>query len=94
MVGRAARRHPAREQWLEDRTAAARGASARRAYFGPQQGWLETPVRSRQELTRTPANGPLLIVEYDTTVVVPPDCTARLDASGNIVIDVPSNRRR
>ena len=94
VVGRAARRHPAREQWLEDRTAAARGASARRAYFGPQQGWLETPVRSRQELTRTPANGPLLIVEYDTTVVVPPDCTARLDASGNIVIDVPSNRRR
>jgi len=94
VVGRAARRHPAREQWLEDRTAAARGASARRAYFGPQQGWLETPVRSRQELTRTPAEGPLLIVEYDTTVVVPPDCTARLDDSGNIVIDVPSNRRR
>jgi len=93
VVGRAARQHPAREQWLGDRTGAARGTAPRRAYFGPQCGWLETPVCSRQELTRTPTAGPLLIVEYDTTVVVPPDCSARLDDSGNIVIDVPSNRR-
>lgn len=93
VVGRAARQHPAREQWLGDRTGAARGTAPRRAYFGPQCGWLETPVCSRQELTRTPTAGPLLIVEYDTTVVVPPDCSARLDDSGNIVTDVPSNRR-
>jgi N-methylhydantoinase A len=55
---------------------------------------VETPVLSRQELTDRPMAGPLLVAEYDTTVVVPPDCSARLDASGNIVIDVPSGRRR
>jgi N-methylhydantoinase A/oxoprolinase/acetone carboxylase beta subunit len=32
--------------------------------------------------------GPLIVQEYDSTVVIPPDCTASLDSYGNIVIDV------
>jgi N-methylhydantoinase A len=94
VVGRAARQHPAQERWLQDRAGTARKNPPRPAYFGPQHGWVETPVLSRQELTDRPMAGPLLVAEYDTTVVVPPDCSARLDASGNIVIDVPSGRRR
>lgn len=94
VVGRAARQHPTRERWLHDQTDTARKAAPRSAYFGPQHGWVQTPVLSRQELTDAPTSGPILVSEYDTTVVVPPDCSARLDASGNIVIDVPSGRRR
>ena len=32
--------------------------------------------------------GPLVIESYDTTIVVPPGCTARRDAVGNILIDI------
>jgi 5-oxoprolinase (ATP-hydrolysing) len=34
-------------------------------------------------------SGPCIIEQYDTTTVVPPDFTARIDAHGNIVIECP-----
>jgi N-methylhydantoinase A len=61
---------------------------ARQAYFGPQTGWLDTPVVPRADLT-TPRQGPCIIEEYDATCVVPPGVTAALDAYGNIVLDLP-----
>jgi N-methylhydantoinase A len=67
----------------EDRTA--RGGD-RRAYFGPAHGAIATPVITRAALDATPRPGPLLLDEYDATTLVPPDCAARLDAHGNIVI--------
>jgi N-methylhydantoinase A len=30
----------------------------------------------------------MIVEEYEGTTVVPPDCAARLDKSGNIVIEV------
>jgi N-methylhydantoinase A len=57
----------------------------RSAYFGPNTGWLETPVRSRTELV-APIEGPLIIEEYDSTCLVPPGATARLDGATNIII--------
>ena len=57
----------------------------RRAYFGPEHGWLETPVLSRGDLASGRA-GPLIVEEYDATCVVPPGARAELDAAGNIVI--------
>ena len=57
---------------------------SRGAYFGSEYGLLETPVLSRDDLTARPQEGPLLIDEYDSTTVVPPDCQAWLDSSGNI----------
>ena len=64
------------------------GATAKResrgAYFGSEYGLLETPVLSRDDLTDRPQEGPFLIDEYDSTTVVPPDCQAWLDSSGNI----------
>ena len=33
------------------------------------------------------AEGPLLIDEYDTTIVIPPDWSARMDGAGNIVLE-------
>ncbi len=57
----------------------------RPVYFGPQQGWLETPILRRSDLDQ-PRHGPLIIEEYDATCVVVPGATAALDASGNIAI--------
>ena len=61
---------------------------SRNAYFGPKYGRMKTPVIARNDLTRTPAKGPLLIDEYDSTTVVAPACTARLDTGGNIRIQI------
>jgi N-methylhydantoinase A len=60
----------------------------RPAYFGPQVGWLETPVLRRVDLT-TPCEGPCIIEEYDATCVVPPKAQAALDTYGNIILDLP-----
>jgi N-methylhydantoinase A len=57
----------------------------RRAYFGPERGWLETPILRRSDLAAGRA-GPLIVEEYDATCVVPPGATANLDAGGNIAI--------
>jgi N-methylhydantoinase A len=62
--------------------------SARLAYFGPETGRRETPVCSRAGLLAGERAGPLLIDEIDSTCVVPPGCVARLDAYGNIEVDV------
>ena len=66
-----------------------RGAEVRRrANFGPRFGVVETPIMTRAGLAADPRPGPLIVEEYDGTTVVPPDCAARLDDHGNIVIDV------
>ena len=58
-------------------------APTRRAYFGPQQGWLEARVVNRSALA-APHAGPCIVEEYDATCLVPPGWTARLDEFGNI----------
>jgi N-methylhydantoinase A len=60
----------------------------RPAYFGPEQGVLQTPVLRREALSDAAVQGPLIVEEYDATVVVPPGCRAARDALGNIVIEV------
>jgi len=71
--------------WAPERAAA---DSLRAVYFGPEHGQLDAPVLSRQSLGRAPRMGPLLIQEYDTTIVVPPNCDATLDDYGNVVIGI------
>ncbi|MBW1961305.1 MAG: hydantoinase/oxoprolinase family protein [Deltaproteobacteria bacterium] len=60
----------------------------RQAYFGPDTGWLKTPILNRSDL-RVRHEGPCIIEEYDATTVVPPGAGAELDVYGNIVIDLP-----
>src|SRR5215216_3416456 len=43
---------------------------ARRAYFGAEHGWIETPVLRRSDLASGRA-GPLIVEEYDATCLVP-----------------------
>lgn len=57
----------------------------RPAYFGAEGGLIDTPVLTRRDLIERVA-GPLLIDEYDSTIVVPPGMQAMLDAQGNIEI--------
>jgi N-methylhydantoinase A len=59
----------------------------RRAYFGAELGWIETPVLRRSDLSEA-RNGPLIVEEYDATCIVPPGAKAALDTGGNIVIEL------
>jgi N-methylhydantoinase A len=60
------------------RTNAANGASGgeRPVYFGGK-GWVTTPVIRRVDLGEDPTPGPMIVEEYDTTIIVPPGATAR-----------------
>jgi len=51
--------------------------ASRAVYFGPDVGWMDTPVRARADLTNAWQTGPLLVEEFDSTTVVPPDARAR-----------------
>jgi N-methylhydantoinase A len=77
---------PAERPGVRLAAAARRAADERVAYFGAAHGALRTPVVDRGDLDGRARPGPLLVDEYDATTLVPPGCTARLDAHGNIVI--------
>jgi len=61
-------------------------AGSRPAYFGPQFGFIDTPVIGREALDIPPRSGPLIIEEYEGTTVVPPQALAARDNFGNIVV--------
>jgi N-methylhydantoinase A len=75
---------------VPDRVDAGRDGGAappapRQAYFGPEAGWILTPVLRRADLATRTA-GPCIVEEYDATCLVPPGARAELDAAGNVVI--------
>ncbi len=64
---------------------------SRKVYFGPNIGLVKSRVVSRDGLEHNAIEGPLIIEDYEGTVVVPPDCKAYLDDIGNIIIEIPDN---
>jgi len=64
----------------------AKKIQTRNAYFGPEHGWIETPVMYRHSLGEEPFSGPVIIEEYDTTTVVRPGWLASRDLANNIII--------
>jgi N-methylhydantoinase A len=71
----------------EDLQSAERAIRQRTAFFGPRLGVCETPVfTGRSTLGTEWRAGPLIIEEYDSTCVVPPDARVRLDTMNNIEI--------
>jgi N-methylhydantoinase A len=59
----------------------------RRAYWG--DAWTETPVYNGSQLgTGAKVDGPALIEEPFTVVVLPPGTTAELDSFGNYVVTI------
>ncbi len=75
-------------EWIDGRATALAGQDSRDVYFGKQFGFQLTPILSRTGLGKKAQQGPVIIQEYDTTVVVPPNCTVALDPQANIVIDI------
>ncbi len=63
------------------------GPSKRQVYFGGDIGWIDTTVIGRGGLTDNPADGPLIIEEYDSTTVVPPRWRASVDSWRNIILE-------
>ena len=65
---------------------AAAARSSRKIHIGG--GGVDAPIRTRSSFGDTPEPGPLLVDEYDTTVVVPPGWSARRDAgTGTLVLE-------
>ena len=48
---------------------------------------MDVRVVTRESLSES-TTGPLFLDEYDATIVVPPRWTARLDESGNLVMEI------
>ena len=67
------------------------GESSRMACFEPGEGAVATQVMSRSDLAET-EEGPLLIDEYDSTIVVPPGVRVRTDDHGNILMELRAGR--
>ena len=59
---------------------------SREAYFGIQYGNLKTEVIRRKDLIDKNIEGPLIVEEYDSTCVIPPESNVGLDEFGNIDI--------
>jgi N-methylhydantoinase A len=58
----------------------------RRAYFGRESGWHVTRVCGRSELERKPRRGPLIVQEFDSTILVPPDFSVSVDHQSNVTM--------
>ena len=87
VVGQGLREGSAVPRGVLPRHSETESAPPRRAFFGAEHGWIETPIVDRSDLATRRA-GPLIVEEYDATCLVPPGATAELDPAGNIVIDL------
>jgi N-methylhydantoinase A len=61
---------------------------SREAHFGPQAGAMMARVMSRPSLLGGAIDGPAIIEEFDTTIVVPPGWRAELDRFANVVLSM------
>jgi N-methylhydantoinase A len=60
---------------------------SRRVWFG---GWVETPVYWRDHLPLDlDLQGPAIIEQMDTTIIIDPGCRVTSDPDGNLIIEVP-----
>jgi N-methylhydantoinase A len=49
---------------------------------------IKARLLPRAAVEQGPVAGPAIIESYDTTIVVPPGCTARAAGAGSIVIEM------
>jgi N-methylhydantoinase A len=61
--------------------------ATRQVYFGGS--FVETPLYDRAALgAEAEINGPAIVQQADTTIVIDPGARGRVDALGNLVINV------
>ncbi|PTV51790.1 hydantoinase/oxoprolinase family protein [Pseudomonas putida] len=75
-----------------DSTALQGSEGERLVSFDPDAPLQSTPVVPRASIGLKPVQGPLIIESYDTTIVVPPGCSAHADSIGNITINIQEIR--
>ncbi len=63
-----------------------RNINKRNVYFGKKIGWKNTSIVDRAFLKQKIKKGPLIIEEYDSTSIVPPNWQASLDFMNNIIL--------
>ena len=85
LIGRAG--VPEREGTMEPAEYLGIAAAKREACFSGRV--RETPVVARRDLA-SELKGPLLVDEYDSTIVIPPEVSAHQDEFGNIVMELPN----
>ncbi len=61
---------------------------SRMAYFGQQHGWLNAQLINRNGLDETPKKGPIIVQEFDATVLIPPNYCVFRDSLDNLVIEM------
>lgn len=86
VIGRGLSDAPRVPAKLESQRRASKDETKRQVYFGPEHGWVETPVIGRASLEAAPRPGPLIIEEYESTSVVRPGWSAEVDRWSNIVM--------
>ena len=60
---------------------------SRMVKFGANSAEVETIViPGRENISERYVSGPVIIEEYDSTIVVPPDWRAEVDESGNLIV--------
>ncbi|MEN8195684.1 MAG: hydantoinase/oxoprolinase family protein [Pseudomonadota bacterium] len=61
----------------------------RRVWFA--QGWMDTPIYRRADIgPGTKIDGPAIVEQMDTTIVIEPGCQAEADGMGNLIVTVGS----
>ncbi|MPZ44587.1 MAG: hydantoinase/oxoprolinase family protein [Betaproteobacteria bacterium] len=58
----------------------------RRAYFGSEHGWVNVSICDRSGVGANQRHGPLVIQEFDSTILVPPDFSVRVDDQSNAIL--------
>ncbi len=86
------------EQWSPPRRDCVPGNGAAACYAERQvffdTGFVRTPLYRRDSLiSGDVVQGPAMITEYTAATVLPPDCAARVDGFGNLVISIGGERR-
>ncbi|RMF91448.1 MAG: hydantoinase/oxoprolinase family protein [Nitrospinota bacterium] len=89
LVARGLPTRPRFPEQLQPDTHALSLSPSRPVYFGTAYGEVETPIRSRESLGMEGEEGPMIIEEYDATIVVPPECRVKRDAWHNVIITLP-----
>ena len=64
----------------------------RQVYFGPETGFVDSPVYNRYALLSGDAfEGPGIFEERESTTVVPPGARASVDSNLNLIVDLPTD---
>ena len=63
-------------------------AAQRRVWFAEHGDYQPTPVHDRESLlaVRGPVDGPAIVADHESTIVVPPGWTARVDTAFNVIL--------